>query len=140
MSMKLVWSQTMNTGIEKVDRQHRRLVDIVNGIYDAMSLGKTLKELGPPLKELAAYTQTHFSDEVELMREINWEGMKGHQALHNDLTGKVKVFFARLDKGEEIDGAEMMAFLKDWLVKHILNEDKKFGKAYATAKNNAPVA
>ena len=138
--MKLVWSQTMNTGIEKVDRQHRRLVDIVNGIYDAMNRGKTIKELGPSLKELAAYTQTHFSDEQKLMQEINWDGFKAHQALHSDLTKQVKDVFTRLEKGEELDGAELVTFLKDWLVKHILNEDKKFGKAYLAAKDKVAVS
>lgn len=138
--MKLVWNQTMNTGIDKVDQQHRRLVDIVNGIYEAIERGKTIKELGPSFKELVSYTKTHFSDETRLMREIKYEHLLEHEKMHRDLTKQVGDYLGKLESGEMIDSSTLMGFLKDWLVKHILNEDKKFAKVYLAAQQKATVA
>ena len=135
--MQLVWNSSMNTGIEKVDQQHRKLVEIVNRLYTAVEKGKTIKELGPSFNELITYTKTHFADEVRLMKEVNYEHMQAHDALHKDLTKQVGEYLDKLQSGEMIDSSELMMFLKDWLVKHILSEDKKFGKAYQQAQKNA---
>lgn len=140
--MKLVWNQTMNTGIDKVDQQHRRLVDIVNGIYEALERGKTIKELGPSFKELIAYTKTHFSDEQVIMRTYKYEALTQHEGFHRDLTKQVIDYVADLEKGKQIESNDLMVFLKDWLIKHIMNEDKKFAKVYhaAQAQKKVPVA
>ena len=138
--MKLVWTTNMNTGIDKVDQQHRRLVEIVNGIYEALEKGKTIKELGTSFKELISYTKTHFSDEQKIMREFKYDSYAQHEGLHRDLTKQVVDYVAELEAGKPINSNDLIVFLKNWLIKHILDEDKKFARVYAAAHQKEPVA
>ena len=137
--MKLVWTSSMNTGIDLVDTQHRRLVDIVNGIYEALVKGKTIRELGPSFKELISYTKTHFSDEQKMMRDFKWGSYSKHESMHKDLTKQVVDFVAELEKGKQIKSDDLILFLKDWLIKHIMSEDKKFARDFHEAQKEATV-
>ena len=138
--MKLVWTSSLNTGIELVDTQHRRLVDIVNGIYEALEKGKSIKELGPSFKELISYTKTHFSDEQKIMRDFKWGNYNNHEGMHKDLTKQVIDYVAELERGKQIKSDDLILFLKDWLIKHIMSEDKKFAKEFLGAQQKVPVA
>ena len=35
--MPIEWSKKYNTGIDKIDEQHKKLVSIINNLYDKIS-------------------------------------------------------------------------------------------------------
>ena len=38
--MHIEWSRKYNTGIEKIDNQHKKLVDLINNLYDKVVIRK----------------------------------------------------------------------------------------------------
>lgn len=48
--------------------QHKKLVSMVNEMYQAMSQGKGNDVVGKVLNDLIAYTRTHFAAEEKLMQ------------------------------------------------------------------------
>ncbi len=129
----LDWQEIFETGIELVDTQHQRLIGIINDL-DALSNGDqaaTQEIVDKALTELLAYTIYHFSAEEAFMREIAYSELEEHIKLHEQLTSHIRSFMSRIGDGAEVGCGELLRFLSDWVVKHIMGEDTKISREYA---------
>jgi len=122
------WNDTYSVGVVKIDNQHKRLVQIINELSDAMGAGKGREVLGNVLKELIAYVNTHFKTEEEMMVQYGYEEYENHRYEHEKLTDEVKRFFDDYQAGKALLSVQIMNFLRSWLMDHIVVKDKKFGK------------
>lgn len=122
------WNDTYSVGVVKIDNQHKRLVQIINELSDAMGAGKGREVLGNVLKELIAYVNTHFKTEEEMMVQYGYEEYENHRYEHEKLTDEVKRFFDDYQAGKAPLSIQIMNFLRSWLMDHIVVKDKKFGK------------
>jgi hemerythrin len=121
------WSDKLSVGVAQFDAEHRRLVGMVNGLFDAVQAGKGREALGGILEELITYTETHFSHEEEIMRAHNYAGVESHAQEHTILTEQVHEIRRKYVAGQGAAlSMEMMNFLKNWLVKHIQGTDRKY--------------
>jgi len=121
------WSETYSVKIGVVGMQHKNLVNIVNELHQAMVGGKGKEILGQSLTSLIKYTQFHFSTEEKLMQSHHYPDYLAHKAEHEQLTNTVLDFQRKFQSNEIGLTVEVMDFLKDWLGKHILGSDKKYG-------------
>ena len=121
-----------DTGIPEVDDQHKKLVGMINQLESAGALGSDAvdHEMGLVLKKLVDYTQYHFESEERVMEEILFVERKEHSVKHKDLIKRITIFLLKLKEKGEISLDELMNFLRDWLVDHIMYEDSKIGVAY----------
>ncbi len=122
----ITWTDQLSVGILEFDTQHKRLVNMVNGLHDAMSKGQGSAVLGKLLDDLATYTVTHFAAEEKLMIAKNYPDYTAHKSEHDDLIVKVKELQAKLKSGQTMIGIETLRFLQSWLTNHILGTDKKY--------------
>ena len=120
------WDQKLSVGIMQIDQQHQKLVGMVNEMYQAMAEGKGNDALDKVLKELVAYTRTHFATEEKLMQANGYPDFAGHKAQHDQLTKQVMELQADFKAGKVALSTKVATFLKDWLVKHIMGSDKKY--------------
>jgi len=120
------WSGRLSVGIEVIDDQHKKLVSIVNRLYDAMKRGKGNDILSGILSELIEYTNYHFTTEETLMRDNAYPGYQAHKSSHSMLVEKVMDLDLDLKAGKFALSVQVFNFLKDWLVNHIQREDKKY--------------
>lgn len=114
--------------VKKIDDQHHKLVDFINELQDALSAGKGKDIVGKVLDGLAQYTVMHFGTEEELMKVHKYPEAVAHKAMHDDLVKKVVDLQSKFKSGNVFISTEVMSFLQNWLVQHIQNVDKKFGK------------
>ncbi len=129
---KISWQKIFDTGIPQVDEQHKKLVSMINQLEDTQksSDGAVDREVGLVLKKLVDYTQYHFSEEERLMNKIQYFDRGRHAEKHKELVNKVAAILKRLKVTGSIDVYELMSFLRDWLLDHIVLEDVKIGEAY----------
>ncbi len=120
------WNSNYSVKIAEVDEQHKKLINLVNEMYDAMSVGKGREVLGPVLKELVDYTAYHFATEERLFREYGYADYEKHKKIHDELAAKTKKLKETFDQGNKMITIDVMLFLSDWLNVHILEEDKKY--------------
>lgn len=122
------WSPNLQVGVQKIDRQHRKIVCLINDMHMAMATGQTEKAVGPMLDGLKAYTVDHFATEEGYMEQFGYPDFENHKAVHQKFIGKVLEYEAAL-KGGSSSAANMkiMNFLISWVGQHILNHDKAFG-------------
>jgi hemerythrin-like metal-binding protein len=127
------WNDTYSVGIDHLDKQHKELVDQVNILHDAMKLGKAKSTLDEILKKLIKYTSIHFKSEEILFAQYGFPESKEHIDEHEKFVENVLDFKEDYDKGRVMVSFEVMDFLKNWLITHILGSDMKY-KSYLNSK------
>ncbi len=121
------WGPSLSVGLDSIDEQHKKLVDLVNKLFFAMSDGKASDILGNIFGELVTYTKTHFAHEEQLFAKYKYPDIAKHKEEHKALTDKALALQADFKSGKVSMSREVLQFLKDWLSNHITKEDKKYG-------------
>ena len=125
--MPIIWNRTLETGIEVIDSQHRRIVAYINALEDAR-IAKDRTRIGSIIEQLVDYTQSHFGFEESLMEEAHYKFLKPHQKVHELFIRRVTGFTLRAAKGEDI-AEELQKMLSTWLLNHIAHEDADYAPA-----------
>jgi len=124
----MTWGPMLAVGVKEIDDQHKVLVQMANDLNDAMRNGQGKDVLGKTLKELVNYTRNHFATEERLMDKYKYPQSAEHKQQHKDLVHTVSELVTKFDAGDAALSTEVMNFLREWLMKHILNTDKAFAK------------
>ena len=124
----ITWSNMLSTGIGEQDNQHKKLIEMINQLNDAMQAGKGSEVLGKVLSELVNYTVFHFGYEEKLMAQHGYVDTPAHKGEHARFVQTVGDFKKKFDSGSAVISVEIMNFLRDWLTSHIMKTDKKLGQ------------
>jgi len=123
----LTWQDKYSVGIREIDEQHKQLIKMINDLNDAMLAGKGKDALMPVLNKLAGYCVSHFAVEEKLFDTHAYPETADHKDKHNKMTAKVKALIGEVQSGKSTISVEVMNFLKNWLEKHIMETDQKYG-------------
>jgi hemerythrin len=125
----MVWQDSFDTGVEEIDEQHRILVNTINEAGVTLSENSNMEVLEQITNDLLSYALYHFETEEELMHQNEYtEGdMDAHLAQHRDFSATVVGVKDGIRSGKPISKDDLLSFLQNWLVNHILNTDKKLG-------------
>ncbi len=121
------WSPEYSVGDFEIDQQHQKLFKMVNGLNEAMQSGQGRAILARLLTDLVDYTEKHFAAEERAMEQADYPDLEAHREVHEKLTQQVREIVERFQNGETGLSLEVMKFLEQWLKKHILGMDKKYG-------------
>jgi len=125
---KLEWTDNLNTGIQVIDRQHRRLVALINRLNYAHTGGASKDELGRVIDELLDYTQTHFAFEEAMLEDVSYATLTKHKAEHAQFIRQVEALVEK-HKQKEASAVELNNLMVSWLFNHILHEDAAYVSA-----------
>ncbi len=117
---------TLATGINSVDQQHQKLIDLINRLHAAMLKGRSRDEAPAILNDLADYTVMHFKHEEDIFDRIGYADSVAHKKQHADLVAQVADLQDDAKAGKLAVGMETMEFLKSWLTDHIQGADFKY--------------
>ncbi len=124
------------TGIAAIDKEHTRLFELAEETYQLLNddfIQDKTDSLIHLISELINYTRTHFAHEEEYQKSINYAGLKDHMSLHRKFEDKLMEF--DLDSlGDDFNSQndtveELLGFLTNWLVTHIMQGDMLYGTA-----------
>jgi hemerythrin len=119
-----VWMEDLNTGIDVIDGQHRRIVDYINQLHEAR-LRNDMDAVGEVIEAAVDYTISHFGFEETLMEEAGYGFTRAHKKVHELFIKRVSEFQLRFKAGEDIS-AELHSLLVKWLFSHIRNDDADY--------------
>lgn len=122
----LNWSDQYSVGVKALDDQHKVLVNTLNDLHAAIMKGQAANVTGDLLTALIKYTHDHFATEETLMTRTKFTGLPAHRTKHRDLTKQVEDFHAAYKRGEITLNLNLLNFLRDWLMTHILKEDMEY--------------
>lgn len=120
------WRDSYSVGVEQFDNEHRKLVELANKMFVVVRDKQGIMALSDSVARLIDYTQFHFASEEAAMEKANFPDLKAHKQLHKKLGQEVTVFRERLQTEGEAVSTEVYHFLRDWLLVHIVEEDKKY--------------
>jgi hemerythrin-like metal-binding protein len=122
----ITWNDSYSVKVNEMDNQHKKLVDLINTMHDAMKVGKGKEIIGEISKALLDYTKRHFNAEEMLMKLHNYPGYEEQKRVHNQLVSEILDIQKKFEAGTVIS-QEVITFLKNWLVNHIQGMDQKYG-------------
>ncbi len=126
----ITWSDEYSVEIQEIDEQHKRLIQIINELYDAVATKKKREQLSAIIRELVDYTKVHFAVEETLMRIFHYAEYEGHKQIHDNIVAKVTDFQHKFEAGDDQVGMELLMFLKEWLFDHINKVDKRYSNHF----------
>lgn len=120
------------TGIKFVDEEHKKLFDIANTVYDLLIddfIPDKYDYIMEVVNELKEYAQYHFTHEEQYMNEIRYRKFLSHKVEHDEFIEKINEYDADIiDEKQRESLLELLDFLTNWLVEHILKQDKPFAE------------
>ena len=124
------WSDSLSVNVKEIDLQHRKLIDMINELNEAMRIGKGKDSLGKILNGLISYTATHFRQEERYFDKYGYPDTVNHKKEHVAFVKKVTEFKDGFEKNNLAVTMEVMKFLSDWLGNHIKGTDKKYSNFF----------
>lgn len=121
------WQDKYSIKVKSMDQQHLKIVEMINELYRALLSSKPRDILGETLDRMIDYAVEHFHDEEEMMRRHEYSWLDSHRASHEAFVDKVLAYRKQFEAGTLALSTEITNFLKDWLVSHIMNDDRKYG-------------
>ena len=119
-------------GIKEIDEQHERLFQIAEKAYTLLTnefIVDKYDGIVEILDELTEYAKLHFTYEEEYMQEIGHKMMFSQKIDHHDFIVMLEdINLDEIDDNQEDAIMNILTYLGDWLVKHILEKDMLIGK------------
>jgi len=129
----VVWDDDFSVGIHLMDEQHKKLILMINDLFQRCVNGSTSANLTFAIaaKEAAEYARTHFQIEEEYLEKAGYPGLDEQKREHESFMTNVLTTVEKYKKGEAVP-LDLVRFLKKWLLNHIAVSDKKYA-AYLAA-------
>ena len=125
--MRAEFDESLVTGNEMIDSQHKELIDKINKLLDSCEASKDKLVAVKTLDYLADYTEFHFGEEEKLQESITYPGVAKHKEEHEKLRQVVKDLYNMLEEEEGPSSAFVEAVHKnvvEWLYNHIKTFDR----------------
>ena len=125
--MRAEFDETLVTGNEMIDSQHKELIDKINKLLDSCENGNDNLAAVKTLDYLSDYTDFHFGAEEKLQEEIEYPGFEEHKKEHENLRKVVAELHEMLVEEEVPSPAFVEQVNKnviEWLYRHIKGFDR----------------
>lgn len=136
----LKWHKGYEIGVFDIDKEHQDIINHFETLYQLMIEGKGHAYYLNLLSFLGEYVNTHFAHEEAFQQKIKYPNYLEHKGIHDEFKLKVMQMIQEnethnSEEGDRVTNADLIhlnLFIKDWLIHHILIEDKKIGEFIGT--------
>ncbi|KAA0582007.1 bacteriohemerythrin [Azospirillum sp. B21] len=123
----VAWDESMSVGVPVLDEEHRRLLDLFNGLLESGITPANREELSSLLASLKDYVAVHFAREEAMMERCGYPELNGHLAAHRYFADEVDKLARDFDGGNPtMLRVDLILLLKDWFVEHIQQTDSQY--------------
>lgn len=118
------WSETLATGIARIDEEHQKLVAMLNALEEAIQVGRGSKVVATIVADLGLYADRHFSHEETCMEQYRCPTAAENKQAHAHFREMLAKAQTRLNGGGNALAAQQVhRELCEWVVKHVLRVD-----------------
>lgn len=135
------WNSVFETGLEEIDAQHKHLVGLLNELSRNVDVGRR-DNIDRTLQDLAQYTVYHFASEERFMdaHRLAAEYCDRHRETHRRFVAQVQDWIAALDRDDAPTPRQLLDYLANWLIFHILGDDRALGRQVQAIQRGATPA
>ncbi len=135
--MFIDYSEIYKLGIESIDNQHEKWIDLYNEFNDAFfNENSPIKsdKVKETIKGMYDYATYHFKYEEDFMYRIGYKKLADHRRLHRDMDTMIYDCLRKITDGVDITEERILYILRQWIINHILKEDREI-KEYMLSNN-----
>ena len=132
------WDLEYSVDVPEIDRQHKELMNLLNDAIHHSS--------GNPMEERAYFNKRievsinfiikHFEMEEQFLSKTKYEKYNEHKMEHKKILEEIQNKKEEIQSNElEVDLKNMTEYLKEWLINHIKEYDKKAKEYFLDGKN-----
>ncbi len=125
----ITWSDELSVQVEVIDKQHKNWIGIFNKMHESM-LSDNYKAFNAKMeeyvREMIDYTDFHFLFEEEYMKSINYPGLNEHMRKHKKIKDILGEAARDILTGKMTLKSNFLNMTRNWLLDHIMIEDKKY--------------
>ena len=123
---KIIWNERFSVGVRKIDEQHKELIKMINRLIETKDTKVDSETISDILTEMTKYADYHFRAEEQYMIEYDYPDYSPHKEQHIEFKKKAVAFCMDTMAYKETIPTEILSFLKNWLINHILKSDMKY--------------
>ena len=131
------WKSEYSVNDPILDSHHQQLFTLLNSIYENVMSSQQLDCVLPKFEELSEYTNHHFKEEEQYMRKRNFPDIDDHIAMHREFTKTINELRESYHNNDLEFARELIVVLGEWLLHHVLKEDRKYSLLPNGIKYNA---
>ena len=145
--MMMQWCSDYDSGIYVIDQQHKQLINIANEL-DCLHRSKLCTDDGNDVEKqemiesnflkLINYCNYHFTIEELAMEKCKYMRRELHKATHDKFVTEIHGLYRKYHRQDCLALRYTVDFLYDWLVDHIMGEDRRYVSVLAEVFANDP--
>lgn len=120
------WKSSYSVNVLAMDQDHQKMIGMITTLYDAMKKGQSRTVLSGLVTELNDYAITHFAREEQYLKGIKHSELDMQAQQHSVFLAKVSDFKVKFESGESALAVQMLPFLNEWFLNHIMKMDMKY--------------
>jgi len=121
------WEAEYAVNVAIIDEQHQELYATAKALYAALFDGDKANDPEQLFSRLITHTGLHFQTENKLMDDTGYPGLETHALKHAQIIKALQDFSTFYSAQRMTPKKEVGIFLKDWVMTHILTEDRRLG-------------
>ena len=129
---KIIWNENLSVGVAEIDRQHKQLVGILNQLLDMQGVTVASETISDTLTRMTDYADYHFNSEEGLMQKYAYPEFETHRKEHVAFMRKTAELAMGTMAYRQTIPTEVLDYLKNWLVEHIMVSDMKYKPFFAS--------
>jgi hemerythrin-like metal-binding protein len=132
------WEESYSVNNEEIDNQHKTWIAIYNELHETLISGDIMEiysVTAATLQKMLDYARYHFNFEEEYMRKINYPDLVNHRRMHKNFDTEIYNYYRAMQDGQFVLTTAIIKLIRNWLVDHILHEDKKYRLFLENASN-----
>lgn len=122
------WLAPFAADAKLIEEGHELLLVLTTKLAAALNEGSSPERVGVILKALIEGMKAHFETEDEIMEKNKYADSASHAARHRELLARLGEIEGRLTASQEIRSEELSSFLREDLMDHLLDEDRKYAR------------
>jgi hemerythrin len=132
------WRDSYSVGVGEFDEEHKLIVTMVNEMYEVVKDKNSNTSVSHEVDRLIKYTKDHFTNEEKAMEKAGYNFLENHRDIHKGLIEEVVDFKEKIESNKDGIHSDFYLFLRDWLLKHILEEDMKYSDCLSNISEKTP--
>jgi len=129
--MVIKWKEEFSVGVKEFDDHHQKLLSVINSLELVESGDKESNHsVVSILKELYEYSKYHFAEEEKALEARAYADLAKQKAEHAEFSKQINEYSNLFLADSEPQVSDVVAFLSNWMLNHILEEDRKYGSVF----------
>ena len=120
------WHHKYSVNNDELDNHHKKLFAIFNKLYESCLDKDNNTNIGPIVEELVSYVNYHFVAEEKYMKSIGYKDINKHISEHWFFKDRICKQQHVKDINDIVVSKELVLYLWNWLINHVMIEDKKY--------------